>query len=147
MEAMLRHTEEREMIWDNPHGFTKGKSCLTNLMVPLHQWTREEPLMSSIWSSARLLTWSPKTFFSPNWKDKDLRSGLLSEDWKDKDLRSGSVMSDVPQGLCWGQYSLVISSSMTLMTGLSAPSASLLVTPSSEVQSTHQREGMPSRGT
>jgi len=30
---MLRHTEDREVIWDNQCGFTKGKSCLTNLMV------------------------------------------------------------------------------------------------------------------
>jgi len=28
---MLRHKEEREVIWDNHHGFSKCKSCLTNL--------------------------------------------------------------------------------------------------------------------
>jgi len=54
METMLRYMEHKEVTGDSQHGFTKGKSCLIDLVAFYDRVTalldREEQLMSPTWT-------------------------------------------------------------------------------------------------
>jgi len=86
-----------EVIQDSWRGFVKGRLYLTNLVAfcggVWHRWTGEGQRVSSIWSSAKPLTWSLTTSFSLNWGGVDLKDGLFSG--------LGIGWLDAAKGLWW----------------------------------------------
>jgi len=63
LDVIVKQVEEKKFIRSSQHGFTKGKSCLTNLIafcVGMTSWIDERrEWMLSTSTSARLLTLSP----------------------------------------------------------------------------------------
>jgi len=78
LESMLGHMENKDVTHDSQHGFSKGKSCLTNLVAFCNSVDGEEQLMSSIWTCAKHLMVSHMTSLSLNWRVMDLMDGTLS---------------------------------------------------------------------
>ena len=82
LETMLRHMEDQEVTGDSQHGFTKGRSCLKNLVAV---YDRVTALMRKAKATGIIYLDLCKTFdtvhmisLSVNWRDIDLVDGPLS---------------------------------------------------------------------
>ncbi|PKU41701.1 rna-directed dna polymerase from mobile element jockey- hypothetical protein [Limosa lapponica baueri] len=156
LETMLRHMENKEVTGDSQHGFAilmyllafcngvtalVGRGRVTDIIcVDLYKAFDTFPhgfLVSKLGSHG-FDGWT--TQWVRSWLDAHTQSCCQ---WLDVQATTG-----VPQGSVLEQFWCCLTSLLvTWMLGLSAPSASLPMTPSCVVWSTCWREGVPTRGT
>ncbi|GAB0209855.1 mitochondrial enolase superfamily member 1 [Grus japonensis] len=152
--VISKHVEEKKVIRSGQHGFTKGKSCLTNQIAfydGMTGWVDEGRAVDVVYLdfskvcdtiSHNILIGKLRKCELDEWTVRWVENWLNGRAQRAQNLVGGLYLVVCPRGQYWVQsYSTY--SSMTWTRGQSAPSANLLTILSWEEWLIHQKAVLP----